>query len=174
MSKKNNNVVLADSEKIEKVVDDYLARDDISIDEYNKIVNLYSNYKTFSLIFDKYGRKKARKILDSYEDKIFTIDGNVVMDDEDRIDLVLSGLLFKISNYSDVDKYYSAIKSIEKLRTSNLGCDFIKRKISLLEASLGCNNKFLNASYDAFVDCYLEILISNMNLEEEINYKRGL
>ena len=33
MSKKNNNVLLADSEKIEKVVDDYLARDDISIDD---------------------------------------------------------------------------------------------------------------------------------------------
>ena len=176
MNKKNNNVLLAEPEKIEKDINDYLTKDDISIDEYNKIVNLYSNYKIFSLIFDKYGRDKARKILDSYEEKIFTIDDNVVMNDEERINLVLFELLQKNSHshYNDFDKYSSAIKSIEKLKSSNMDVDFIKKKISLLEASLGYNNKFLNASYDAFVDCYLEILISNMNLEEEIEYKRGL
>jgi len=175
----NNIDLLGNPEIVEKNVDGYLSKEDISIDEYNKIVNLYSNYKVFFPLFEKYGKKRGRRILDLYEEEIFTINGNV-LDDEERINLVLNELSAKLENSEEFEKYSKALEAIRNLKNSELDYKFIKKKISLLEASLGYNNKFLNSSYDAFVDCYRGVLLNSIKFDydeiyyDEIKFKRGL
>lgn len=144
--------------------------------------NIYINlFKYYTLINNKY-RGKVREELDSYnyyndldklEDKVYTINRNV-LSDEERIILELNRIFrfleININKIpSELAKYvFDELKELtgliseEELKSPEMVIYF-KKKISLLQAALGLRINFFNAASEVFKE-RVELLIAKDNI----------
>lgn len=147
-------------------------------------INLYRNY---SLINKKYDlgltvgktsyciNQGAMRKLNKLEDRIYTINGKVLTQQE-RIILELKNILKFLSRnknipneirnsiYREIDELYSIIKSTG-LSSSEI-IKYIKKRISIMQATLGIKIKFFNAALDVFIE---KMLLAKIAKEENLD-----
>ena len=167
----NNNAFGIDKQ----VFFNYLKNTNFSSDEMTYLIRLYKMYS----LTEKIVESKGENALRYYEKKIYTINGKI-MSDIKRIQLEIYSinktLDSKICSGTLDDKTIDFIKEvIEELNQLLLSkddldkalIDYMKKKISVIQAKLGLNNTFFNATREAFFDEYRKIDLYNL---EKNNY----
>ena len=142
------------------------------------VQKLYSNYILIQKILRGSGGDiQLNDLLGKYEDKIYTIDGNL-LNDKERIK-------YELKNIDNIgikqgNKYAKEIKDLIQ-KFDNIKDDedlifYIKKQISMIQAKLGIRITFYYAAYVAFLDIYknlymneIEQNIGNSNLEYKKN-----
>jgi len=124
-------------------------------------------YRVYILVNElkKENPDKSSDILNQYEDKIYTVDGKKIPEMK-RIELEISKiskkLIEKNNTITGVNKIQEDINELKKLLKDLSSIDkslleYIKKKISVMQAMLGLNNTFLESAYEAFLEKYRTI-----------------
>ena len=168
-----------------KVLLNYFKSSNSSTTELRCITNLYKSYVSIDKLIDGENEENKRK-LSEYENKIYMVDGNKLTEIQkiqleiNRIDRVLSENKGSISR-TGVERINEELDILRKLLvdyskdSDNLTLDYIKKKISILQAILGIKNNFLLATYQAFIEKYMNICIEqNINVDKILEHKKRL
>lgn len=151
---------------------------DIDNDNQQLYMNLYKIYKLF---YVNYNLKESntQKKLNELEDKIYTINGQVLTQKE-RIILELKNIYKFIqkndNKISSITKQtiYNELNSLNNILRKNIQFDndmikYFKKKISLLQAYLGMNIKFYNEALELFDE---KILIAKINKDAKLKLNK--
>lgn len=152
----------------------YINNNKLRTEDVAYLMKLYRIYILVSELKKEHSDKNEN-FLSQYEDKIYTVDGKIIPEIK-RIELEISKinkkLLDKKTDISNVDKLKKEINEIKNLLkdlslVDKFLLEYIKKKISVMQAMLGLNNTFLEATYMAFLEEYRNINISINSINEE-------
>ena len=143
---------------------------------------LFNLYKIYELRNKLPEEKKQREYFDNCEDKIFTVNGNV-LSQKDRIIYELKRIYKKIEliqNSEERDNFceelHSLMQSVDNIKDDEKNDSLyfvLKEKIVLLEAKLDIPITFLNSAGDLFDVMYNSKYI-NKNVFSKDSYKDNI
>ena len=163
-----------------KVLLDCIKNSDLGVNDLICYSNLYQNYNFVLNLLEK--NNDDFKILLDYENKIYTINGKA-MTEEQKIDYEFSRIDKKKLNVqeklgsSEYEIIYKEILVLKKIYDEYLKSkdkatlQYIKKSISLLQARIGLKNYFLIAAYDVFLEKYMDVYINNKKYTLDRNMK---
>lgn len=153
-----------------KVMLNFIKNNDLNMNDLLCYSNMYQNYNFILNLLEK--NNDDFKVLLDYENKIYTINGKKMVEEQkieyefSRIEKNLLDLKNSLSTkeYGLVSSDMLVLKKIydEYIKNKDKSTlHYIKKSISLLQARLGLKNYFLIATYDVFLEKYMDICINN-------------
>ena len=153
-----------------KILLDYFAHNEVTPGEANCITNLNKSYNCIKMLAQENFEKNENKLL-QLENKIYTINGKTMTEKEkiifetNRIYKVLEKKELNIS-LEDRENILFDLETINNLLEKynnildDLTIKYLKKKISILQATVGIENNFFKATHEAFLEKYRNIYIS--------------
>lgn len=161
---------------------DYLYSKSLETPDNTSFIRLYKMYVLTEKIIEK-DPINANKILEEYEEKVYTI-GDKKIPKIKRIELEIK----RISKYIEkndsitleqiksmtfeLNKIKDMLKQIDELEIDNSLLEYIKKRISVMQAALGLNNTFLKETHDVFIENYRNLYINNINNDNLLEQKK--
>lgn len=150
---------------------DYIKNYKLRTSDVSYLMRLYRIYILVDEL-KKIDSERGEAVLSKCEDVIYTINGKKIPEIK-RIELEVSKISKKLNDNKQNTKINNDISEIKKI-LKNISLDdkniveYVKKKISVMQAMLGINNTFLEESYKVFLEEYRSIIISiNMYNEEK-------
>lgn len=159
-----------------KILFDYVKNSEVEVTDLVGLTNLYKNYIYVNSLLNK--DDSENKSLVDYENQIYTVRGSRLTEIQ-RVELEFNRIDKKLESFKnhlssvEFESIKEEILVLKKIfleycnENDNEMLIYIKKGISILQAKLGLKIYFLSASYDAFIEKYLDISANKKHILEK-------